>query len=307
MLHINQLKSLTQEKFAPEKNGWRIFSSFRAASLSSWHEKPVNYRIFAALVTVGSFGIAVKLAAMLKEITVAQRFGVGDYLDAFLIAYLLPSVAINVISGSFNAALIPTYIQVREQQGEAEAPRLFSSILVLGIVLLVAASLVLMIGASSILSMLGSGFTPEKLALTRSLFLLLLPILPLTGVSTIWSAMLNAGEKFALSSVTPIITPIVTMIFVYSLTGRLGAYALALPIVCGSLLECTLLGAALRRQGVLIMPRWHGRTAAVMQVAGQYGPMFASALTMNGTILVDQSMAAMLGAGSVSALNYANR
>ena len=307
MLHINQLKSLAQEQFAPEKKWWGILSSFRTVSLSTRSEKSVNYRIFAALVTVGSFGVAVKLVATLKEITVAQRFGVGDYLDAFLIAYLLPSVAINVISGSFNAALIPTYIQVREQQGESEAQRLFSSILVLGIVLLIGASLVLMIGASSILPLLGSGFTGEKLGLTRSLFLLLLPILPLTGVSTIWSAMLNAGERFALPSVTPIITPIVAMISVYSLTGRFGAFALALPIVCGSLLECTLLGTALRRQGVLIMPRWHGRTAAVMQVTRQYVPMLASALTMNGTVLVDQSMAAMLGSGSVSALNYGNR
>ena len=275
--------------------------------MGGWREKPVNYRIFGALVTVGSLGVAVKLAATLKEITIAQRFGVSDYLDAFLIAYLLPSVAINVISGSFNAALIPTYIQVREQQGETEAQRLFSSILVLGIVLLVAASLILMAGASSILPLLGSGFTEEKLVLTRWLFLLLLPILPLTGVSSIWSALLNAGERFALPSVTTIITPIVTMISVYALSERLGAYALAFPIVCGSLLECALLGAALRRQSVFIMPRWHGRTPAVMQVTRQYVPMLASALTMNGTLLVDQSMAAMLGSGSVSALNYGNR
>jgi len=46
---------------------------------------------------------------------------------------------------------------------------------------------------------------------------------------------------------------------------------------------------------------------AVRQVAKQYAPMAAGALLMSSTELVDQSMAAMLGPGSVSALNYGNK
>lgn len=274
---------------------------------NSWREASVNRRIFAALITVGSLTLTVKLVAVPKEMVIAHRFGVSDYLDAFLIAYLLPSVAINVISGSFNAALIPTYIQAREQQGQQEAQRLFSSVLVLGAALLIAVTVVLAAGSSYILPLLGSGFSPEKLSLTRSLFLILLPMLPLTGISTIWSAMLNAGEQFALAAFTPIITPMVIMVSVYLLSGAWGAYALALPVIAGALLECALLGAALQRRGVSIAPRWHGMTPAIRQVMKQYTPMIASGLTMNGTVLVDQSMAAMLGPGSVSTLNYGNR
>ena len=39
----------------------------------------------------------------------------------------------------------------------------------------------------------------------------------------------------------------------------------------------------------------------------QYAPMIAGASIMSGTELVDQSMAAMLGPGSVSILNYGNK
>jgi putative peptidoglycan lipid II flippase len=42
-------------------------------------------------------------------------------------------------------------------------------------------------------------------------------------------------------------------------------------------------------------------------VAGQYGPVLLSGVAASGGLLVDQSMAAMLPAGSVSALAYANR
>ena len=46
---------------------------------------------------------------------------------------------------------------------------------------------------------------------------------------------------------------------------------------------------------------------AARQVAKQYAPMAAGALLMSSTDLVDQSMAAMLGPGSVSALSYGSK
>jgi len=53
--------------------------------------------------------------------------------------------------------------------------------------------------------------------------------------------------------------------------------------------------------------KWHGATEATREVAHQYGPVLLSGVVASGGLLVDQSMAAMLPAGSVSALAYANR
>jgi len=53
--------------------------------------------------------------------------------------------------------------------------------------------------------------------------------------------------------------------------------------------------------------RWYGASQAAREVAGQYGPVLLSSVVASGGLLVDQSMAAMLPAGSVSALVYANR
>ena len=97
---------------------------------STWTEQSVNRRILAAIVTVGGFTVLVKLAAVVKELAIAYQFGTGDELDAFLIAFLLPQFAINLIGGSLNAALIPTYIQVREQEGQGAAQCVLSSVMV---------------------------------------------------------------------------------------------------------------------------------------------------------------------------------
>jgi putative peptidoglycan lipid II flippase len=48
-------------------------------------------------------------------------------------------------------------------------------------------------------------------------------------------------------------------------------------------------------------------TEATSEVTRQYGPVFLSSIVASGGLLVDQSMAAMLPSGSVSALVYANR
>src|SRR5918911_4982265 len=101
----------------------------RAGYLSVLERGSTNRRIFTAMLTVGALSVIVKLAATLKEVAFAHRFGASDELDAFLIAFLLPSVVMNIVAGSFNAALIPTYIEVRDRDGREAAQRLFASVM----------------------------------------------------------------------------------------------------------------------------------------------------------------------------------
>ena len=282
--------------FAAVANTWK-----------TWRRTSVDRRVFTAIVTVGGLTFGVKLVAALKEMIVARQFGVSNNLDAFLIAYLLPSVAITVVSGSFNAALIPTYIQVREQEGQPAAQRLFSSVVIWSVALLILVGVLMGLVAPYALRVLGSGFDSEKLTLTRNLFYIVLPTLPFSGLFAIWGAVLNANERFALAAMTPMLTPLVVMIGVYQFGAVLGIYTFAVAIIVGTLLEGAFLAAGLRRQGIQVMPCWHGLTPAMKQVMKQYAPMIAGASIMSGTGLVDNAMAARLGPGSVSILNYGNK
>ena len=78
-------------------------------------------------------------------------------------------------------------------------------------------------------------------------------------------------------------------------------------MVLGVALQIVGLGWMLRARGMRLAPRWHGWDPNLRRVIGQYAPMLGGALLMGSTDLVDQSMAAMLPAGSVSALNYARK
>ena len=274
---------------------------------NTWRERSVNRRIFSAMLTVGGVTLVVKLAAAAKEIVVAYQFGTSDELDAFLIAFLLPQFAINLIAGSFNAALIPTYIQVREQEGQREAQRLLSGIMILSVGFLVALSVVLAITASYVLPLVASGFAAEKLAVAQSLYYGLLVTLVLSGLATTWGAVLNAENSFALPAVVPVGTSIVTVLVVIVTAQYWGGSALVVGTVGGALVEVGLMGWALAREGISLIPRWCGTSPAVKQVLGQYAPMIAAAFLMGGMGVVSQSMAAMLDPGSVSALAYGSK
>jgi len=158
------------------------------ASLSS------GRKIFNAAVSVAVCSAIAGLASTAKELVVARWFGRGDALDAFLIAFLLPSFLVNLVAGSFNAAVIPTFIQVRDREGDEAAQRLFSGVMVVSLGLLVGVSVLAGILAPYYLPLLGSGFSPVKLMLTRRLLYALLPFIALSGLAVTWTAVLNAGE-----------------------------------------------------------------------------------------------------------------
>ncbi len=274
---------------------------------NGWQERSTNRRIFGAMVTVGGFTTLVKLAAAAKDMVIAYRFGTSDELDAFLIAFVVPAFAVNLIGGSLNAALIPTYIQVREREGQVAAQRLLSNIMVMSIGFLVVLSAILAFTASYILPLVASGFSAEKMALAQILYYGLLSILVLSGVATTWGAVLNAEKRFALTAVAPVATSLITIPVVIVMGTLWGSYVLVIGMVGGALIEMCLVGWGLTQAGISLVPRWCGISPAVKEVLRQYAPMVSAAFLMSGTSVVSQSMAATLGAGSVSALAYGSK
>jgi putative peptidoglycan lipid II flippase len=266
----------------------------------------VNSKIFSAAIVVAAGTLFVKVLAVVKELVVAWKFGTADELDAFLIALTIPSVLIAMIAGSFNSALIPTFIRVREQEGRKNAQKLFASATVWSIGLLLITTLFILVTAPLYLPALTRGFAPEKLELTYRLLWLVSPMILLTGINTVWGAVLNAGERFALVALAPMLTSAVTMILLL-VNDAWGVFNLAVGMIIGQLLEMIVVGGALRRQGMSLIPKWYGFDPNLKEVAGQYAPMIAGAFLMCSSSLVDQSMAAMLPSGSVAALAYGNR
>jgi putative peptidoglycan lipid II flippase len=267
----------------------------------------VNRRILRAAASVTAVGILVKIVATFKEIAVADVYGRSDAMDAFLAAALIPGLLINLISESMNQALVPTLIRVREQEGHERAQQLLSSSMLWMCVLLTAASAAMALAARGFFPLIASHFPAAKLELAIRLFYALLPVVLITGIATNCTAVLNTFDRFALPALAPVTVSISIVLGAFLLAGRLGIWALVYATLAGSLLHAAVVAGMMDAHGYRFRLRWFGMTAAAREVVQQYGPVLLSGVVASGGLLVDQSMAAMLPAGSVSALVYANR
>ncbi len=265
-----------------------------------------NRKIFGAALTIGIATVFVKLVAVAKELTIAWKFGISDDLDAFFIALTIPFFVINVVAGSFHGALVPTYIQLQEREDKKAAEKLFSGVTFAGSLVLIVITILVVATAPLYLPRIAGGFDRPKLDITFHLLCAIAPFILLNGIIAIWSAVLNAGERFALAAISPILTPTITIILVLGLQSW-GTFSLTAGLVCGAVLEIGILGIGLKRQGVSLFPKWYGFDSNFRQVVSQYAPTAAGTFLICSNSLVDQSMAAILPAGSVAALNYADK
>jgi putative peptidoglycan lipid II flippase len=228
-------------------------------------------------------------------------------MDAFLAASLLPGLLINLISESMNQALVPTLIRVREEEGHTCAQQLLSSSMFSMCALLGAASVLMALTARGFFPLIASHFPPAKLELSMRLFYGLLPVVLITGIATNCTAVLNTFDRFAWPALAQVVIPLTILAGALTLGARFGIWALVYATLAGSLLHAALVVAMMQASGYDFRLRWHGMTEAAREVTQQYGPVLLSAVLASGGLLVDQSMAAMLPAGSVSALVYGNR
>jgi len=267
----------------------------------------IHRSILHAALSVGAASIIVKLVATAKEIAVASVYGRSDAMDAFLAAALIPSLLVNLISESMNQALVPTLVRVREQEGRDRAQQLLSNSMLWMCLLLGAASMLMALLAHGFFPLIASHFPPAKLALSIRLFYGLLPIVLLTGIAANCTAILNTLDRFALPALAPAVISISIILGALFFGSRFGIWAMVYATLTGSLLHAALVAWMMEAHGYAFSLRWHGMSEATREVAGQYGPMLLGSVVASGGLLVDQSMAAMLPAGSVSALVYANR
>lgn len=268
--------------------------------------KTVNWKIFVAAITVGIMSCVVKSCAMGKELFVASIFGRGDSVEAFLIGFLLPSMFVSLVGTTLMSALVPTFIEVQEKEGRKAANKVLSSAMLVTLAVLFSVTLLLAALGPLALRYLASGFSVEKLALTRHLYFALLPYVVVNGLVLVWGAILNAGERFVLPALTPILTPVSIVVLLLSWRS-LGVGSLVIGTYVGAVLEAVALAFALSRSGMCFNFRWHGMSPYIRQILRQYPPLLLGGAVSSGNTIVDQAMAAMLVGGSVAALSYGTK
>ncbi|MBZ5636598.1 MAG: hypothetical protein LAO55_26025 [Acidobacteriia bacterium] len=256
-------------------------------------------------LTVSAFTTLAKLMGAAKALVLARVFGSSAALDSYLLAFLLPSFLADIFCGPLVPVLVPKLVELEFREGQAKTVALYAHVLRRSLWFSCGAAAALA-SVAAVVAMLGAE-GGINLKLLGGLTLLMMPILPLSAVANVWRAVLNSQSSFVIPALTVTLTPAVIILCIL-LAGRShGVSILAAGTSLASLAEVGVLGWGLRRVGFPILPHVRERDFSLLEVRSEYSYLAATTALSAGTAFIAQWMAAALGAGSVSLLNYGTR
>jgi putative peptidoglycan lipid II flippase len=263
------------------------------------------------ILTVGGFTLLSRLTGFFRDIILAAVLGAGPAADAFFVALRLPNHFRAIFAeGAFNAAFVPGYARVREQEGPARAAlfadRIFTLLLASQIVLLGIA----LAFTPAVIDILAPGFRadPGRFALAVELTRITFPYLLLITLVTLYGGILNSLQRFASASAAPIFLNIalIAALLIAWLFPTAG-HAAAWGVLVSGLLQAALLAGDCWHSGVLPKLRQPAFDADVTRFFRALGPATVGSAGVQLALFADTIIASFLPAGALSALYYADR
>ncbi|MEG1479844.1 MAG: murein biosynthesis integral membrane protein MurJ [Kiritimatiellia bacterium] len=254
-----------------------------------------------------------RLFGLVREIVMANFFGTSTLQSAFVIAFRIPNLFRRLFGeGALGAAFIPVFVEIERVEGKARAQLFVARILGLMICVLgalVAIGIVLSFGVERWCGPL-SRWT-EAMPLLR----IMLPYAVLICVAAILSAILNVHDRFAISSLTPVLLNIVWILVLLAVCPflpeegywRIGAVSVG--ILISGFVQVLFQLPELKRVGYLFRLKFSGWGSSryVRQVLLQMGPASLGIALAQINICMDGWLAFYGATWAPSALEYADR
>jgi len=262
--------------------------------------------VISAAWVIG-FAVVGKTLGLFKDVVVASKFGTTAAMDAFLVAFTIPTIIMNWMRTPVRAGFVPLFTEALEKKGESEAWHAAGVFIGNFIVVAVTLSVLAMVAAPWLVSAIAPGFGVEQQALATSLARIMLLSLLIGGGTGVLSNVLHVHGNFALPASAQPLNNVMIIIAALTLTARYGIRGLAFGVVLGSVASAAVLWPAvwrLRRSLRLRIDFSHPMFRGVVRLAV---PLLIGMAGAKLDDVIDRVFASRLAEGSISGLAYALR
>ena len=258
-----------------------------------------------------------KVVALVRQQAIAAAFGVGDAVNAFNYAYVIPGFLL-VLLGGVNGPIHSAIVSVLAKRDKQEAAPLVETIttLVSGALLLL--TIVLFIFADFFITLVGPGLSQTAHAIATQQLRVMAPMALLAGLIGIGFGTLNTANQYWLLSISPVFSSI-TIIGGLGILGLqlgnkitqpqyalLGGLVLAWGALTGAILQWLVQLVAQWRLGLgKLRLRFDFQSSGVQEVIKIMGPATFSSGMMQINVYTDLFFASSIP-GAAAAFNYAN-
>jgi len=267
--------------------------------------------MFKKILSVGGWTLVSRLTGFIRDVVIAAVMGIGPVADAFFVAFRIPNHFRAIFGeGAFNNAFLPTYAQVLETGGKKAATSFASRIVTLMLIVQIALLVVAFLAMPGVVRLLAPGFSndPAKFDLAVSLTRITFPYLLLITIVTIYSAILNAHERFWAAAAAPVLLNVamiaaLAVVFLFPNAG----YAAAWGVTISGMLQLVLVWWEAKRAIAspgIERPRMDRPMKTFFKALG---PAVVGSAGVQLAIFADTIIASFLPTGAVSSLYYADR
>ncbi len=321
--HRIRENALSKKKVRLLRYNYRVFrdheamsrwASFCAVSRNVWHyffqqrqaPKGSVGHLKRTAVWLALFTLISKAMGFLREVLIAKAFGAGSEADSFFLMGSLVSF-LWLFGGVFNNGMIPLLIEIRNRRGDEASliRRLTQGVLIFyGLVVAL-----LIVFAPAVVGGMGFGFTPEKQALTVSLFRIGVFSIFFGALFDLNLNYLKSHQIFLVGNFAGITSNLVYIGFFLLLPISMQSIqGLAVAMVFAGVAKYATTIPFVKRMGFQM--HWEKRfwdDADVKKLFRLSVPLVLGGVVYRINGIVDKVLATPLQGGSVSALNYSYR
>ncbi len=235
---------------------------------------------------------------------IVVRFTATDT-DAFFLALTLPWLVVGPMMNAVSSVLIPILTECKILRAESVETTV-SSTLTYGMIVAVIGAVIIGIVAPAILVSESRWLSPDMAARVSTATLWLLPLILFQTAICVLEAAANAFERFWLPASGLLARQLATLVTLAVTQPLLGTSSLPVSYTAGAAVNLAMLMAYSPNRWALIRPNMNlgSDTRAAIRLAA---PVLASTLILQIGMVIGRLLAAQLGPGSVTALDYATR
>ena len=256
-------------------------------------------------VVLSVLGLAYFGMGLIRNRVFANTFGAGPELDAYNAAFRIPEIALDVlVAAGLTAPFVPIFTSLRRTN--EDAANTFGQTILTGAVVIMAVASTIIAIAAPWLAEAFEGFDPATQALYIDLLRINCVAQVLFAASFALGEVLVANRRFAFYALAPVLYSLGIVLGTVLFAGRFGIYATAWGAVAGAAAHLAIRAVGIGQTTFRIRPASAFRTSAFGEFIRLMVPRMISHPIEPITVTYFTILAASLGAGSVSALNFAS-
>ncbi|OPX88042.1 MAG: putative peptidoglycan biosynthesis protein MurJ [Pelotomaculum sp. PtaB.Bin104] len=263
--------------------------------------------IFKATLLIALISFLSKLLGLLRDIVIARQFGASSATDAYLVALTAPNLLFFIISGSLAAVIVPVFVDFTARDQKKEAWKVFNTVFNVSTIIFIVIAVMGMLGSSYIVRLVAPFFEKETAVLAAELTRLMFPLLIFAGWASLFTGLLNANNIFGIPPFSNVVNNLVIILAALTLGSVYGVQGLAVGTVLAMAAMALVQVPALLSAGYRYRPELQLGHLGVKKVFSLILPAVLAITVNQAYILIEKVIASGMPAGSIAALNFANK